>query len=125
MHNDEERLYDPNDDDFENGVAQNIDATSTTTETPQTTPNGHDDSNSSCNSDSTLPSVEGQQVIKHRFFILEPAVFLVFLAMYLSGKITILVDHCFISSQQQQFFNLHFRYCLSKSIAVSNLHLRF
>uniref|UniRef100_T1PBL8 Major Facilitator Superfamily protein n=1 Tax=Musca domestica TaxID=7370 RepID=T1PBL8_MUSDO len=87
MHNDEERLYDPNDDDFENGVAQNIDATSTTTETPQTTPNGHDDSHSSSNSDSTLPSVEGQQVIKHRFFILEPAVFLVFLAMYLSGTV--------------------------------------
>lgn len=103
MHNDEERLYDPNDDDFENGVAQNIDATSTTTETPQTTSNGHDDSHSSSNSDSTLPSVEGQQVIKYRFFILEPAVFLVFLAMYLSGEIRILVDHCFIVLQQQQF----------------------
>lgn len=76
MHTDEERLYDPNE---ETDLAQNIDASSTSG-----TPNNENNSNS-------LPSSPGNEdgqevVVKHRWFILEPAVFLVFLAMYLSGK---------------------------------------
>lgn len=77
MHTDEERLYDPNE---ETDLAQNIDATSSTSGTPNNE-----------NSSNSLPSSSENEdghgvVVKPRWFILEPAVFLVFLAMYLSGK---------------------------------------
>ncbi|XP_075165670.1 putative peptidoglycan muropeptide transporter SLC46 [Haematobia irritans] len=68
MREDEEVLYDNSEEaSNENETAQNVDASST-----------------------TIPD-DGQQeqvvVVKHRWFILEPAVFLVFLAMYLSGTV--------------------------------------
>lgn len=75
MSSDEERLYDHAEEE-DDEITQNIDAVSSTHK-PSTSE--HEDSNAIATSD-----------VKHRWFILEPAVFLVFLAMYLSSKIMII-----------------------------------
>ena len=71
MNSDEERLYDPS----EVGI---IDATEPSTAEITS------DSNQSTSSPSPIPTAAPAKF--HRWFILEPAVFLVFLAMYLSGE---------------------------------------
>ncbi|KAM7344353.1 putative peptidoglycan muropeptide transporter SLC46 isoform 2-T2 [Cochliomyia hominivorax] len=81
MASDKEHLYDPLDASGEEDyLAQNIDASSASTTTGET--NNTEDENN-FNSVSSLPNIE----IKHRWFILEPAVFLVFLSMYLSTTV--------------------------------------
>ncbi|XP_013112907.2 proton-coupled folate transporter [Stomoxys calcitrans] len=81
MHTDEERLYDPNEEEEVSDAAQNIDAS---------LPRIPNESNGGVNgTNASSPTAEDQQVVavKHRWFILEPPVFLVFLAMYLSGTV--------------------------------------
>ncbi|KNC31125.1 hypothetical protein FF38_13964, partial [Lucilia cuprina] len=74
MASDEERLYDPIEANEENDSTQNIDAASTS---PTTTKSNN-------NEEEAASRASG---VKHRWFILEPAVFLVFLSMYLSSTV--------------------------------------
>lgn len=81
MSDDEARLYDPTEGDEESENTLNIDAASTSTSVTNT----NDVQEENAESNTPLPTSNGE--VKHRWFILEPAVFLVFLAFYLSGKL--------------------------------------
>lgn len=94
MSSDEERLYDPIDADLEDDLAV-IDATATS---PPVSNNNHNNNEEETNTTSPLNSE-----VKHRWFILEPAVFLVFLAMYLSSKYFIYILFSIIQQISIQF----------------------
>lgn len=82
MSSDEERLYDPiTAEEGDDEITQNIDASSTSSTPPLS---NNEDNHSNVSSPPLLPTTSE---VKHRWFILEPPVFLVFFAMYLSSKI--------------------------------------
>ena len=82
MSDDEARLYDPREGDEESENTLNIDAASSSN---SATSNHNGEEEADVVSDTASPTSNSE--VKHRWFILEPAVFLVFLSMYLSSKL--------------------------------------
>lgn len=81
MPDDEARLYDPTEGDEESQNTLNIDAASSS----NSATSNHNAEEEDVVSETASPAPNSE--VKHRWFILEPAVFLVFLSMYLSGKL--------------------------------------